>query len=74
MRIMPESSGWARTVLPCTKWSYCWVIHCLDAWLGEATSFRTWSFSSSDVCGRGSLFASSAWSSSCQDGRAYGRS
>src|SRR3954447_19434791 len=25
-RIIPESSGWASTVLPCTKWSYWEVI------------------------------------------------
>ncbi len=67
---MPESSGWARTVLPCTKWSYWDVIHFLEAWFGEPTSFRTWAFSSSPVSGRGSLFASSAWRASCHSGRA----
>jgi hypothetical protein len=57
---MPESSGWANTVLPCTKWSYWLVIQDLEAWFGEETSWRTWLFSSSEVAGLASLLASSA--------------
>ncbi len=70
MRTMPASSGCESTVLPCTKRSYWSVTQDFEAWFGEETSARTCARSSSEVCGRGSLPASSAWSASCQEGRA----
>ncbi len=73
IRTMPASSGIASTVLPCTKRSYWSVIQDLEAWFGEPTSFRTCSRSSAPFAGRASAPASSAWSASCQDGRANGR-
>ena len=60
IRIMPESDGWARTLLPRTYRSYCDVTHSFDAWFGDETRRRMSARSSSGVDGRGSFAEVSA--------------
>ena len=73
-RIIPLSSGCASTELPSTYRSYWSVTHDLSHRFGDAISFSSVSRSSAPVVARGNFSAPSACSSSCQAGRAYGRS
>ena len=62
MRIKPESSGWARTVFPCTYLSYWDVTQDLSAIFGLAINFKIAAFISAADSGIGtfSSFAASS--------------